>query len=210
MVDSKTCPVCGRKDIPDFHNEDVTCPYCGSDLKPYRIIDAIEMDSKSKSTVWKPVAIAAMLATLLFAILYFTKGSSPTAQKEKISMMEDSIAALNEIIKDNKAATGKQMVADATTTPGKSKVDEKNATEQPVKEAENAQPEDNQKEEITAPAGQVTVKNGKKIYVVKKGDTWSGICRKLYNGKVKPEELAKMNGKTVKDIIDINEELIVK
>ena len=65
-------------------------------------------------------------------------------------------------------------------------------------------------EDVTAPASLVTEKNGKKYYVVKKGDTWNGICRKLYNGKVKPEELAKMNGKTTKDIIDINEELLVK
>ena len=208
MVDSKTCPVCGRKGIDDFHKEDVKCPDCGSDLRAFRIINAIEMESKAKSTVWKPVALAAMIATLLFAILYFTKGASPTAQKEKISMLEDSIAALNEKINDSKV--DKQVVAEAATTPVKSKVEEKNATEQPVKETENAQSEDKQKEEVTAPAGQVTMKNGKKIYVVKKGDTWSGICRKLYDGKVKPEELAKLNGKTVKDIIDINEELIVK
>lgn len=210
MTDSTQCPICGRKDIPDYRKSDVRCPSCGSDLKAFRIIDAIEQDSKSKKTIWKPLALAAMITTLLFAILYFTKSTTPTADKEKLSILEDSIASLNEQLKsENKTLALQTSTVDNT----KSKTEENK--EQGVQNEQSGQAETSEKseapqEEVTAPAGQVIVKNGKKYYVVKKGDTWSGICKKLYNGKVKVEELAKMNGKSVKDIIDIDEELLVK
>ena len=210
MVDSKTCPVCGRKGISDFHKEDVTCPECGSDLRAFRIINAIEMESKAKSTVWKPVAIAAMIAALLFAILYFTKGSSPTAQKEKISMLEDSIAALNEKVNDHKALLAKQQEQPVASSE-KPKVEEKKAEDEQAKKSEDdVKPEEKQKEEITAAPGNVTMKNGKKIYVVKKGDTWWGISKKLYNLKITDKEIAKMNGKSENSKLEIGQELVVK
>lgn len=213
MVDSKTCPICGRKGINDFHKEDVKCPDCGSDLRAFRIINAIEMESKAKSSVWKPVALAAMIAALLFAILYFTKGTSPTAQKEKISMLEDSIAVLNEKISDNKAILANQQDQPATSNVEKPKVVEEKKEveqEQAKKSEENVKPEEKQKEEITAAPGKVTMKNGKKIYVVKKGDTWWGISKKLYNLKVTDKEIAKMNGKSEKSKLEIGQELVVK
>ena len=92
MIDSTKCPVCGRKDIPDYHQGDVRCPECGSNLRVYRLLDKIEEDSKSKATIWKPVAIMALVAAALFAILFFTKGSSATVDKERIALLEDSIA----------------------------------------------------------------------------------------------------------------------
>lgn len=210
MTDSTQCPICGRKNIPDYHKTDVRCPSCGSNLKAFRIIDAIEQDSKSKKTIWKPLALAALVTTLLFAILYFTKSSTPTANKEKLSLLEDSIASLNEQLKGESKTLAMQTTPaesdKAKPTENKEQVTQKEQASQ----AETSEKAETPKEEITAPAGQVVVKNGKKYYIVKKGDTWSGICKKLYNGKVKVEELAKMNGKSVKDIIDINEELLVK
>ena len=49
MVDSTKCPVCGRKGIPDYQNDDVRCPDCGSNLKVFRILDSIEQDAKAKT-----------------------------------------------------------------------------------------------------------------------------------------------------------------
>ena len=151
-----------------------------------------------------------MITTLLFAILYFTKSSTPTADKEKLSQLEDSIASLNEQLQGE----GKTVaIQTATKENDKVKTEEsKEQVEQKDKEpsTETTEKTESANEEASAPSNLVTVKNGKKYYTVKKGDTWSGICKKLYNGKVKPEELAKMNGKTTKNIIDINEELLVK
>lgn len=213
MVDSTKCPVCGRKGIPDYQNDDVRCPDCGSNLKVFRILDSIEQDAKAKSTIWKPIGIMSMLAALLFAILFFTKGSSPTADKERFSMLEDSIAALNEKINDiqNPQLAENQKEGEEEASP----VAEQKESDEAVQEKENAGEEkakedDSKKEEITAPAGKVFERNGKKYYKVQKGDSWWAISRKLYSGKVTDAELAKMNGKDLKKQLEIGEEIIVK
>lgn len=199
MVDSTKCPVCGRKDIPDYHRGDVTCPECGSNLRLYRILDSIEHDSKAKSSVWKPVALVSLLAALVFALLYFTKGGSPTADAQRIAMLEDSIASLHERMEGKS-----QPAANAITVSSDSKELAKTDTEAKEDSAKTAD------DTVTAPADMVTVKNGKKYYVVKKGDTLWKISHKLYKGKVSDAEIAKMNGRKVTDPLEIGEELVVK
>lgn len=202
MVDSTKCPVCGRKDIPDYHRGDVTCPECGSNLRLYRILDSIEHDSKAKSTVWKPVALLSLLAALLFALLYFTKGSAPAADAQRIAQLEDSIASLNERMSG--------MVKPVETTTLAASSDNKEEA-QPVADAKEESAASQAADDgITAPSDLVTVKNGKKYYVVKKGDTLWKISNKLYKGKISDAEIAKMNGRKVTDPLEIGEELVVK
>ena len=62
------CPVCGKPGIPDYHEEDIICPQCGSDLSIFRVIDQIP-DSKHKKNIWLPIAIVAILATVALAIV---------------------------------------------------------------------------------------------------------------------------------------------
>ena len=203
MVDTTKCPVCGRNDIPDYHRGDVRCPECGSDLKVFRLLDDIEKDSKSKATVWKPVAIMALLAAAVFALLYFTKGSSPSADADKIASLQDSIASLNERIKDA-GLPEKTVTASAPVKQDEDKQVEKK-DEKPAEEAKADNADD-----ITAPADKVTIKDGKKIYVVKKGDSWWKISQKLYKGKIKDVDIAKMNGRKPTDQLEVGDELIVK
>lgn len=61
-----------------------------------------------------------------------------------------------------------------------------------------------------ADCGAVTVKDGKKYYTVKKGDTWSSITKKLYGNKISYKELMQMNHKTNEKDLSIDEELLVK
>lgn len=203
MVDSTKCPVCGRKDIPDYQKSDVRCPECGSDLKIFRILDSLERDNKSKSTVWKPVGIFAMIAALLFALLYFTKGTSPTAEKEKMALLQDSVAALNERIKDLQAG-GHAAAPVVAASQQKVSASDSEKADEPAEKTEPAA------DEVTAPSNLVTVRDGKKYYTVRKGDTWWGIANRLYKGKVKDEELAKMNGKSKNTTLEIGQELLVK
>ena len=201
MIDSTKCPVCGRKDIPDYHQGDVRCPECGSNLRVYRLLDKIEEDSKSKATIWKPVAIMALVAAALFAILFFTKGSSATVDKERIALLEDSIASL----RDNMGTQKKPAVAVAEVTEAKDDV-KPTETTTGKEDAKVDEP----KEEITAPAGKVVEKDGKKIYTVQKGDSWWKISQKLYKGKIKDVDIARMNGRKASDQLEIGEQLIVK
>ena len=228
MANSRKCPVCGREGIPDYLKEDVTCPDCGSNLRAFRIIDRLEQEANSKTTIWKPLGIVAMVAALLFALLYFTKGSMPTADKERLSILEDSIVTLNEMIKDggapvlaqnssaaspaakeakeakNEKASAEQKSETAATTTAAA---EKPAAEKPAEEVKEAPaPSDG----ITAPNDMVTVKNGKKYYTVQKGDSWWKICGKLYKHKVSDSELARMNGKDKNKPIDVGQQILVK
>lgn len=47
--DQIICPVCGKVGIKDFHQEDVVCPCCGTDLSIYRMLH--EANKASQLTV---------------------------------------------------------------------------------------------------------------------------------------------------------------
>ena len=210
MIDSTKCPVCGRKDIPDYHQGDVRCPYCGSNLKVFRLLDNAEMDSKAKSTVWKPVGILALLAAAIFALLYFTKGPSPTAAKERISLLEDSIASMNEKLREQpKGEVVAAPLPSAGTTDSKTEAVNASQSEK-AKQEGTANEEAKADDGITAPADKVTIENGKKYYVVQKGDSWWKISQKLYKGKVKDVDLARMNGRRATEPLEIGDKLLVK
>ena len=40
-MDTNKCPVCGNPGIPNYLNEEVVCPHCGSDLKIYRKVSEL-------------------------------------------------------------------------------------------------------------------------------------------------------------------------
>lgn len=89
------CPVCGKADIPDFHNEDVTCPCCGSDLSVYRVIEKIP-ENGHKTNVWKPIsAVAIFVAVGLGLMIYTQKPTVITTPTEEITLLKDSIGVLN-------------------------------------------------------------------------------------------------------------------
>lgn len=203
MTDSTKCPVCGRNDIPDYSKEDVRCPSCGSDLKVFRLIDEVESESYSKVSKWKPIAILSLLAAAVFAFLYLTKDPSASLSeaKDRIALLEDSIASLNEHINNPVAEPSTAAVQTETSA-------EKGQTETKDAGTDNAQATAD--DGITAPADKVTVKDGKKYYIVRKGDSWWGISQRLYKGKVKDVDIAKMNGKKPTDQLEIGQEILVK
>lgn len=42
LIDGNTiCPVCGKRHIPNYKNQDVVCPQCGTDLNVFRQIDQL-------------------------------------------------------------------------------------------------------------------------------------------------------------------------
>jgi nucleoid-associated protein YgaU len=197
MEDSTKCPVCGREGIPDYHQGEVRCPSCGSNLEVFRLLDAVEAENNAKSSKWKPIAIASMVLALLFAILYLSKGNSEGADADELAQLRDSITMLKEVIQ--------QPVEEQVS-------EKKEETAQKAKEEESSESsasEDKDDDEVSAPSDMVTVKDGKKYYTVKSGDTWSRISKKLYGGKVKADELKRLNG-TKSDKLAIDQEVIVK
>ena len=102
------CPVCGRTGIPDYHNENVVCPNCNSDLGVYRTLNAIAEDNNSsgdKARKFKLLSIVLpLLAALLIGILSFVyfngetkKLRSDLAKADNLTIeLRDSLSRLNE------------------------------------------------------------------------------------------------------------------
>lgn len=202
MENVTKCPVCGKEGIQDYHLGDVRCQSCGSNLEVFRLLDAIDEENKAKASKWKPIALASMALALLFAILYFTKGSSLPAEEEQTPKTET--------VSDdaNQAASASATQAQTTSTGETTSTATQETTEQKPETVEEKPAETT--DEITAPAGMVTVKDGKKYYTVKKGDTWSSIAKRLYGGKVSYQELMRLNHKTNEKDLNIDEQLLVK
>ena len=161
----------------------------------------IDEENKAKASKWKPIAIASMALALLFAILYFTKGSSAPAKEEQKAQ---TTVVANSEENDTSSSTKQAQAENAEVEPVENQENKENNAES----AEEKTAETNG--EITAPANMVTVKDGKKYYTVKKGDTWSNISKKLYGNKISYKELMQMNHKTNEKDLSIDEKLLVK
>lgn len=107
MADNTKCPVCGKTGIPDFLNEDVKCPCCGSDLSIYRVIGRIPEEGH-KFNIWKPISAVACIAAAGLGVMLYTQ--KPTIQKtpeEDLSLLKDSIEVLNNQLAQSKVSSEK-------------------------------------------------------------------------------------------------------
>ncbi len=100
MSDEIKCPVCGKVGIPNYRNEDIVCPCCGSDLSIFRVIDKIPQGGRSKKNVWMPIAAVAILAAAVFGGILLFKPNTPqiiqdNALEARIAVLQDSIGTLN-------------------------------------------------------------------------------------------------------------------
>ena len=91
------CPVCGKPGIPDYHNEDVVCPQCKSDLSIYRVIDNIP-EAKSGRNIWKPISAVAFLAAAAMGMFLLAQKPKSQIDMAMVSQLKDSISVLNKQI----------------------------------------------------------------------------------------------------------------
>ena len=106
-MSSNRCPVCGNQGIPAYHQEDVICPRCGSDLRIYKTLSDVEsISSKSENAnkLYKRLAILVpAIVFILCGILACYAGQSNlnktiSDSNIKIVQLRDSIAYLNQQI----------------------------------------------------------------------------------------------------------------
>ncbi len=158
-MDNIKCPVCGKPGIPDYHNEDVVCPQCKSDLSIYRVIDNIP-EAKSGRNIWKPVSAVAFLAAAAMGVLLLTQKPKSQIDMAMVSQLKDSISVLNKQIDSNE---GNSI-----------------------------------KESIGFP------------YVVRRGDSYCLISRRLYGVDSHAEEIAKNNNRSLDTSLNIGDTLYIK
>ena len=110
MKDLK-CPVCGKNGIPDFHEEDVVCPCCGSDLSIYHKLSDLSGINRGKSVRNKSCKYLTFFAGILIFVsitscifLYIQRSQINDLSKnvqiatEQNSLLNDSIICLNKKI----------------------------------------------------------------------------------------------------------------
>lgn len=96
MAEEFKCPVCGKAGINDYHNEDVICPCCGSDLSVFRVIDNIpESISNKKGVFWKCIAGAACVVAIVFGFSANSYHASEELAKAETAQYIDSISSLS-------------------------------------------------------------------------------------------------------------------
>lgn len=105
--DQIICPVCGKVGIKDFHQEDVVCPCCGTDLSIYRMLHeankASQLTVPSGFKIWK-ITTAALAAVVLAGALYLMLFEKPSIKPDssELSILRDSINTLKkELTKQN-------------------------------------------------------------------------------------------------------------
>ena len=115
MNQSIQCPICGKEGIPDFHQEDVVCPCCGSDLSIYNRlrevteINTTELRCKFRNKwLWSSIVGVLIIALMVFFGItnykytlkeqYLNlKEAEISALKGKITLLQDSICKINNI-----------------------------------------------------------------------------------------------------------------
>jgi len=205
-MEERNCPVCG-KPVGDYLKENIRCGSCGSNLEVYRLLNSVDEEMSEKGLKWKPVAIASMIAALIFALLYiFTPKGGDKTEGGQLVELNDSVAKLNERIKQLMAAPA--PTAPAIDVKDNAKVEE--MTEE-KKDGEKADEKAEKKEEVKADLGKVVIRDGKKYYIVESGDSWWKICSKVYGpGKMDYKEIAKLNGKPLDYKMKVGEAIQVK
>ena len=85
-MNTTQCPICGRPGIPDYHNENVVCPNCNSDLGVYRTLHALAEGNEGSNDLIRRYKLLAIvlpfLAVLLVGVLAFFNSGNSTKNLE--------------------------------------------------------------------------------------------------------------------------------
>lgn len=118
-----TCPVCNKTGIPDFKNENVVCPCCGTDLSVYKTINAaqkatIHREGKNKKArILAALSLVVAVASLITcAYLYYTKPPVKETDNDNLIAQIATLKQENKSLSDSIAVLNKKTPARRTYT----------------------------------------------------------------------------------------------
>ncbi len=98
------CPVCNKAGIPDYTVQQIICPQCNSDLKPYFLLHSVSTP-EARGRNFLPISALALVACVS-AFFYFKtineKRKLIADNSKTVSLLKDSITNLNAIITPNR------------------------------------------------------------------------------------------------------------
>ena len=100
MKEEVKCPVCGKAGIKNYHNEDIVCPCCGSDLSIFRVIDKIPGKSSKVNLIWKTFSGAICILAVVLSVTIFNLRHSIECSENELSQVRDSVMMMENTISD--------------------------------------------------------------------------------------------------------------
>lgn len=101
------CPVCGKEGIADYHQQEVICPGCSTDLSIYMALQEVVKTRRGKRLkliVWKALTVFAFLLAFIFMLKACSGCSGKSsetangASNTDIALLQDSISILKQQI----------------------------------------------------------------------------------------------------------------
>lgn len=198
MADQFTCPVCGKGDIHHYQDEEnPKCPNCGSDLKIYQLLDELREEQADKRNIWKPIAIVAILAAVIFALMSASAGGK--GDSKQVEALRDSIKGLQENVNDLKRQLDPTLKAPMTPAAGDA-----------AKKQEPAAGTANEKVENQGNAQGTATDGSVKYVVVQPGDTYQKISQKVFGDKNHVKDIEKLNPKKKSSSLSIGDSIRVQ
>ena len=123
MENGFTCPVCSKTGIPDFRNENVVCPCCGTDLSVYRSIRTAQKATIQPGSNNKKARILAAFSSVIAvaslitcAYLYYTKPPVNDVDNDNLIAQISSLKQENKSLSDSIIVLNKKLPLRRTYT----------------------------------------------------------------------------------------------
>lgn len=118
-----TCPVCNKTGIPDYINENVVCPCCGTDLSVYRSIHAAQKatilpgsNNKKARILAAFSSVIAVASLITCAYLYYTKPPVNDVDNDNLIAQISSLKQENKSLSDSIIVLNKKLPLRRTYT----------------------------------------------------------------------------------------------
>ena len=103
-MDASKCPICGNPGIPNYLEQEVRCPHCGSDLSVYKAINEVAQRKNEPAKGIKKYKVLAIVLPLILALIvgvcFYLYGSrSQNELRSEIASKNSSITQLEDSIK---------------------------------------------------------------------------------------------------------------
>ena len=109
------CPVCQKKGIDDYIQQEITCPQCDSDLSSYKYIHDLDSISGDRRIFTLPSLILLLLVSAIAAFLVNSGKSTKSELDSTIIELQGQLNDQNLMVKDLQSSV--EVLKDSLSSP---------------------------------------------------------------------------------------------